>query len=60
MKDKQIPLEISFKWNPHGDDYPDYVSVYINQYFIYEENEPSNWQVLQADEIKKEWYICET
>ena len=54
MKDKQIPMEISFKWNPHGDDYPDTVSVKLNQYFLYEEEEPYNYMILDPQDIREE------
>ena len=54
MKDKQIPIEISFKWNPHGDDYPDTVSVKLNQYFLYEEEEPYNYMILDPQDIREE------
>lgn len=59
MKDKQIPMEINFKWNPHGDDYPDTVSVKLNQYFLYEEEEPYNYMILDPQDIREEWYIHE-
>ena len=54
MKDKQIPMEISFKWNPHGDNYPDTVSVKLNQYFLYEEEEPYNYMILDPQDIREE------
>ena len=54
MKDKQIPMEINFKWNPHGDDYPNTVSVKLNQYFLYEEEEPYNYMILDPQDIREE------
>ena len=54
MKDKQIPMEISFKWNPHEDDYPDTVSVKLNQYFLYEEEEPYDYMILDPQDIREE------
>lgn len=59
MKDRQIPMEVSFKWNPHGDDYPDTVSVKLNQYFLYDVEEPNHYLVIDAQDIREEWYIHE-
>lgn len=59
IKNKNIPMAISFRWNPYGDDYPPIVSVLLNQYFIYEEDEPNSYQVLNSKDIRKEWYIHE-
>lgn len=58
-KDKQIPIEISFRWNPHGIDYPDSVVVKLNQYFLYDVEEPDNYMVLDDQDVKEEWYIYE-
>jgi len=59
VKDKQIPMEVSFKWNPHGDDYPDTVSVKLNQYFLYDVEEPNHYLVIDSQDIREEWYIYE-
>ena len=59
FKDKQIPIEISFKWNPDGCDYPPTVCVQLNQYFIYDTYDLTNYQILDPEEIGTEWYIYE-
>ena len=59
MKNKNIPVEINFRWNPHGDGYPSTVCVQLNQYFLYEEDEPDSYWVLNSEDIRREWYIHE-
>ena len=59
IKNKNIPVEISFRWNPHGDDYPPTICVQLNQYFLYEEDEPDSYWVLNSEDIRREWYIHE-
>lgn len=52
MSNKQIPMEISFQWNPYGDDYPSSVTVKNGQYFLYEEEDKNNYRVIYSDEIE--------
>ena len=59
FKDKQIPVEISFKWNPYGNDYPDTVIVKLNQYFLYDVEDPDHYIVIDAEDIREEWYTYE-
>ena len=59
LKDKQIPVEINFKWNPYGDDYSDTVIVKLNQYFLYDVENLNHYIVIDAEDIKEEWYIYE-
>lgn len=60
IQGKQVPLGLCFRWNPYGDDYPDNIDIYINQYFLYEENNANNWKVLDPEEISEDWYTHES
>lgn len=44
---------VTFYWNPYGYDYPDHVTVNVGQYFIYNDEEPVQYQILNC--LKKEW-----
>lgn len=57
MKDKQIPVEITFKWNPYEWDYSPTIKVKLNQYFMYEDEDPDNYKILDPEEISSDWYI---
>ena len=54
---RQIPIEVNFKWNPSGIDYPDIVNVKLNQYFLYESENLECYKVIDAEDISDEWYM---
>jgi len=61
IKDKQVPMEISFKWNPDGCDYPPTVCVKLNECFLYEVGNKCNYQVIDAEKIVDlGWYSYES
>lgn len=57
IKDKEVPVEISFRWNPYEWDCPPTVKVRHNQYFMYEDGDPDNYKILDPEEISSDWYI---
>ena len=59
-KDKNIPVKISFKWNPYEWDNPPTIELELNQYFMYEDGYPDNYKIINSEEISEDWYIHET
>ena len=60
IEDKDIPVEINFKWNPCGNDYPPTIYIQLNQYFLYEKDAPDNYLILNSEDISRDWYIHES
>lgn len=59
MKNQEIPMSISFTWNPSMCDYPDKFTVCLNQWFIYDTEDYNIVNIVDAEDIKEDWYIHE-
>lgn len=59
-KEKQIPVEIEFRWNPYEWDYPPTIQVKLNQYFMYEDGYPDNYKIINSEETSEDWYTHES
>lgn len=39
------PKKVSFKWNPYGNDYAKTITVYLNQWFLYNNEDMDYYQI---------------